>query len=157
MSFKADRLRALRESKGFSQEKLAELAGVSQSVIPKAEKGKSVPSGDVLHKLSCALDCTMDYLYGRGDCYENVEMAASQMSFDAFVRQEGVTNEQRERCRRVLQHADAPKTLNAWQSLVEMMDLAIGPMNPSSATLTVVKHRPRNSHRSASGLAKHRQ
>jgi len=156
MSFKADRLRDLREAKGFSQEKLAELAGVSQSVIPKAEKGKSVPSGDVLHKLSCALDCTMDYLYGRGDPYENTEIAAAQMAFDIFGRQEGVTDEQRERCRRVLQHADAPRTGNAWRSLAEMMDLGVGPTNPSSANLTVVKHRPKNSHRSALGLAKQR-
>jgi len=141
MPFEPDRLRDLREAKGLSQEKLATMAGVSQSIIAKAEKGRSV-RGDVLDKLACALDCTMDYLYGRGGEYDDPSTAAVHMAFDAFARGANVTDEQRARCRRALKHPDAPKTANAWQSLAEMIELSIGPASSRSASLTVVKHRP---------------
>ncbi len=138
MGFQPDRLRGLRETKGFSQEKLADIASLSQSVIPKIERGKSVPSGDVLEKLACALDCTMDYLYGRGDEYADLATAAAYMAFDVFARDGDVTNEQRERCRRTLRHPDAPRTAKAWRSLAEMIELIIGPVGGASPSLTVV-------------------
>jgi len=141
MAFDAARLRALREVKGLSQDKLANTAGVSQSIIAKAEKGRSVRS-DVLDKLAGALDCTMDYLYGRGGEYPDPSTAAAHMAFDVFAVRANVTDEQRERCRRALKHPDAPKTADAWHSLAEMMELGIGPASSASARLTVVKHRP---------------
>ncbi len=145
MAFKPDRLTGLRETKAFSQEKLAELAGLSQSLITKVEKGKSGPSGDVLEKLACALDCTMDYLYGRGGEHDDYSTAASHMAFEVFARDESATDEQRGRCQRALKHPDAPKTAKAWRSLAEMIELGIGPTPSSSANLAVVKHRPSKS------------
>jgi transcriptional regulator with XRE-family HTH domain len=160
MGFKPDRLRGLREIKGLSQEKLAEIASLSQSVIPKVEKGRSVPSGDVLEKLACALDCTMDYLYGRGDEYGDCTTAAAYMGFEVFARDPDVTEEQRDRCRRALKHPDAPKTANAWRSLAQMIDLATEPASLGPGSLTVVKQRPKRAKaigdlRPSSNLAHH--
>jgi len=143
VAFKPDRLRGMRETKGLSQQKLADVAGLSQSVVSKAENGKSAPSGDALERLACALDCTMDYIYGRGDDYEDVSRAAAHMSFQVFTRNPNVTDEQRERCRRALQHPNAPRTADSWLSLAEMMELGIGPAPSASSNLTVVRRRPR--------------
>lgn len=127
MPFRPDRLKGLREAKGLSQEQLGELAGLHHSVITKSEKGKNLPRSEALDKLATALDCTMDYLHGRGSQYEGPAVAAAHMAFDVFVAQQGVTDEQRERCRRALAHPDAPKTASKWRSLAEMLGLALEP------------------------------
>ncbi len=132
MPFRRDRLKALREVKELSQEQLGGLAGLHHSVITKSEKGKNRPRSDALDKLATALDCTMDYLHGRGRPYESPAAAAAHMAFDVFVAQQDVTDEQREQCRRVLAHPDAPKTASKWRSLAEMLGLALKP----TATMT---------------------
>ena len=125
MPFRPDRLKALREAKELSQEQLGELAGLHHSVITKSEKGKNLPRSEALDKLATALDCTMDYLHGRGSQYESPAVAAAHMAFDVFVEQHGLTDEQREQCRRVLVHPDAPKTASKWHSLAEILGLAL--------------------------------
>jgi|SRR5690242_8253558 len=141
MPFKPDRLITLREAKLLSQEQLGKLAGLSQSVIAKTEKGKNLPGSEALEKLSDALDCTIDYLHGRGPEYDNPATAAAHMAFDVFVRKRVLTDEQREGCRRVLSHPDAPKSAEGWRSLSEMMDLAIGPTSSPGSLALVSKPR----------------
>jgi transcriptional regulator with XRE-family HTH domain len=52
-------LRAIRESKGYSQRRLAAKSGVPRSVIQSAEAGVTVPHGTTLHKLARELDCSI--------------------------------------------------------------------------------------------------
>lgn len=124
MPFEPDRLRNLREAKGLSQQQLAKLAGMSQSVIAKSERGGNLPGSEVLDKLAQGLDCTIDYLHDRGPHYGSPSAAASHMALD--VAQRSFTDEQREKCRRVLPHPDAPKTADAWRSFAEMFTMASG-------------------------------
>lgn len=124
MPFQYDRLRGLRDSKGLSQPQLAGQAGLSQSVIAKTEAGSNTPGADVLEKLAEALECTTDYLLGRGPGFGNPAMAAAHMSLDVFIARQHLTDEQREACRRILQHPDAPRTSQAWRSLSEMLEMA---------------------------------
>ena len=138
MPFRSDLLRALREAKGLSQQQLSALAGLSQSVIAKTEKGKNSPGSEVLAKLAQALDCTTDYLLGRGPEYETPEVAAVRMAFE--VARSSMTDEQREKCRRVLRHPEAPKTAEGWLAFAEMLVLAIG---PQAAALALVKRSPK--------------
>lgn len=137
-------MNALREAKGLSQEQLGGRAGLSHSAIAKSERGKTQPGSDALDKLAQALDCTIDYLHGRGREYESPAIAAAHMAFDVFVVQQILTDEQRERCRRALRHADAPKTAEAWRSFAEMLNLAIGTV-PSSVSLALVEERRQKS------------
>jgi len=137
--FRPDRLKSLRDAKGLSQEQLGKIAGLCHSVIAKSEKGTNQPRSEALDKLAQALDCTIDYLHGRGPEYDNVNMAASQMAFDAA--QPFLTDEQRKRCRRVLQHPEAPRTAQAWRSLAEMTELALGSTR-QSAPLKLIDRRP---------------
>jgi transcriptional regulator with XRE-family HTH domain len=144
MPFRPERLKALREAKTLSQEQLSKLAGLSQSVIAKSEKGKNLPGSEVLDKLAGALDCTIDYLHGRGYENESPTVAATCMAFDVFVTEPALTDEQREKCRRALRHPDAPKTAQAWRSFAEMIDLVIGP-TPSTGSLGLIgEQRPKS-------------
>lgn len=59
-----DRLRQLRKDRRLTQQQLAELIGVKNSVISFYEVGERMPSPDVLRKLALALHVTADYLLG---------------------------------------------------------------------------------------------
>jgi transcriptional regulator with XRE-family HTH domain len=124
MPFQSDRLRTLREAKGWSQQELAKRAKMSQSAIAKSESGNNLPGSEILDKLAQTLECTIDYLHGRGRDYESPEAAASHMAFE--VAQKFLSDEQLDGCRRVLSHSSAPRTAEAWRSFAEMFALAAG-------------------------------
>ena len=60
--FSAARIQAIRKSKGWSQEALAEEAGVSLRTIQRVEQGDSVPRGYTLQALAAALGVPLDAL-----------------------------------------------------------------------------------------------
>lgn len=137
MPFQHDRLRGLRNAKGLSQPQLAAQAGLSQSVIAKTEAGNNTPGADVLEKLAQALECTTDYLLGRGASYGNPAAAAAHMSLDMFCASQGLADEEHEACLRVLAHHGAPKSSEAWRSFREMLTMATEP-NPSKTPASVI-------------------
>ena len=55
----ANRLVALRAERGFSQARLAELAGVDRKTINRIENGHFSPSLDTLTRLSVVLKCRL--------------------------------------------------------------------------------------------------
>lgn len=60
-------LKKLRQEKGFTQQKLSALSGVSYFMIAGYESGdKQLEDASVgtVHRLAEALDCTIDYLMG---------------------------------------------------------------------------------------------
>lgn len=62
------RLRELRESRRWTQEKLADVSKVPAAMISHFETGhRQFASADNLVKLANALDVTIDYLVGRSD------------------------------------------------------------------------------------------
>ena len=58
----ADRLIALRDQRGFSQARLAELAGVDRKTINRIENGHFSPSLDTLTRLSVVSKCRLSVL-----------------------------------------------------------------------------------------------
>nr|MBU6202936.1 helix-turn-helix domain-containing protein [Acidobacteriota bacterium] len=58
----ADRLVTLRSERGFSQARLAELAGVDRKTINRIENGHFSPSLDTLTRLSVVLKCRLSDL-----------------------------------------------------------------------------------------------
>ena len=58
----ADRLVTLRSERGFSQARLAELAGVDRKTINRIENGHFSPSLDTLTRLSVVLKCRLSNL-----------------------------------------------------------------------------------------------
>ena len=70
------RLRALRESVAFSQEKLAATLGTTQSSLNRYENGQSTPPVELFRKYADYFDVSMDYIFARcddphGKVYEN--------------------------------------------------------------------------------------
>ncbi len=64
MALKKNRLRAFRESKGLTQEKLAEQVQVSRQTIISIEGGKYVPSLELALKLTQVFSCRVEDLFG---------------------------------------------------------------------------------------------
>ena len=60
-----NRIRQLREAKGYSQKELGDKIGVSQYAISKWELGQREPSSQDLFHLCEVLEATSDYLLGR--------------------------------------------------------------------------------------------
>ncbi|MFC7670020.1 helix-turn-helix domain-containing protein [Hymenobacter humi] len=60
--FSAARILALRKSKGYSQELLAEQSGVSLRTIQRVEQGETVPRGHTMQALATALDVPLEAL-----------------------------------------------------------------------------------------------
>jgi len=63
----SDRLREVREKKGWSQADLAEAAKLQVTAISHFETNRRSPSFDNLRKLADALKVTSDYLIGRSE------------------------------------------------------------------------------------------
>ena len=57
----------VRKAKGMSQEKLAELVGVSRQSISKWESGETIPELERLVELSRIFEVTTDYLLKPGE------------------------------------------------------------------------------------------
>lgn len=64
---RGDRLKALRETEGLSQEDLADQLGISEPQIWRYEKGESAPRADVLTKIATFFDVSADYILGLSD------------------------------------------------------------------------------------------
>ena len=61
------RLKALRESIGLSQVKMAEAIGSTQSSINRYENGQAKPSVELLRRYADYFDISMDYVFARCD------------------------------------------------------------------------------------------
>ena len=77
-----NRIAELRKTRGYSQERLAQLVGVAQNTISNWEQGKREPDYTSLKKLSYYLDCTVDYLLGGSDF--GFTYVYSPLDFDGF-------------------------------------------------------------------------
>lgn len=64
MEIISKRLKALRESVGLSQNKLAQISGMKQSSINRYENGSTTPSPENMVKLADYYDVSLDYIYG---------------------------------------------------------------------------------------------
>jgi putative molybdopterin biosynthesis protein len=67
-----DRLRLARQARGFSQQQLAGMAGVSRQAVSAVEAGHSDPSLRVAFALAQALGMTVEELFGHGDVAQPV-------------------------------------------------------------------------------------
>lgn len=59
------RIRHLRQRRGWSQQELAERVGVRQKQISSYERNVNVPSGEIFIKLANAFEVSLDYLAQR--------------------------------------------------------------------------------------------
>jgi transcriptional regulator with XRE-family HTH domain len=67
IALRTERLKALREQRGWSQRELARYCGVGETVINKYERAVSDPSATALRLIAEKLDVSADYLLGLTD------------------------------------------------------------------------------------------
>ena len=58
---------AIRDDKGFSQQKLAEQLGINRALMSQIETGKVLPTFDLLLQIARILDCLVTDLYHKED------------------------------------------------------------------------------------------
>jgi len=64
IAFRKDRLRSLREQRGWSQRELARQCGFADSMIRKYEAGETDPSATYLRIMAEKFEVSADYLLG---------------------------------------------------------------------------------------------
>ncbi len=64
---RGDRLRAIREQRGLTQQELTERCGLGVNAIWKYENGENDPTGDVIARIAKELEVTSDFLLGLVD------------------------------------------------------------------------------------------
>ena len=74
-------LKILRESKGYTQQQLSEMIGVSQQTLQKYETQKHEPDIESLKKLADIFGVTVDYLVGHTAKGEDPNYAISESEF----------------------------------------------------------------------------
>lgn len=67
MSLRVDRLREVREKRGYTQRELAKICGIGENQINKYENGGGDPSLSSLATIAQALGVSTDYLLGLSD------------------------------------------------------------------------------------------
>ncbi len=65
-----NRLKELREEKGFTQIKIQQLTGIDQSDYSKLETGKRYYTVEQCKRIACVLGTSADYLLELTDCKE---------------------------------------------------------------------------------------
>lgn len=63
----ANRIRAYRKLKGYTQQELAERIGVSVAVLGSVERGTRKPKSDLLGKIASTLQISVEELIPRRD------------------------------------------------------------------------------------------
>lgn len=83
------RITDLRKKRGFSREKLSELADISVQFLAEIEKGRKSMTVNTLRKVSSALMVTTDYIVnGNKDEKENSELLSLLNTVPASKRQQ---------------------------------------------------------------------
>ena len=71
----SERIKELRTEKGYTQEELAKILGLnSKSNIANYENGANSPSDKIKSKMCEVFDCSMDYLMGKVDYRNNINI-----------------------------------------------------------------------------------
>lgn len=73
------RLRELRKSKALSQQKLADIVGMSKSTINMYERGEREPGLEMLESFADFFNVDLDYLLGKTDVPRNNLIIADQV------------------------------------------------------------------------------
>lgn len=70
MSFFQNKIRALRKSKGITQEELANILNVKRSLIGAYEEGRAEPKFDLLKRIANIFEVSADALIGKPTSYQ---------------------------------------------------------------------------------------
>ena len=118
MDIVGQRLRALRESVGLSQNKLAGMIGVRQSSINRYENGQSVPAVQTFRWYADYFDVSMDYIFGRTD-----KPQGKQYNYEPqFIRNKTENNQELRQFVEMCFDPKSPMNDKLKQTLIRMLE-----------------------------------
>lgn len=84
------RIKQIREENSLSQQKLADILGVSQQAVAKWEGGKAEPDSAMLLNISNIFNVSIDYLLGKTNVrnYLDTETIAAHHEGDEWTEEE---------------------------------------------------------------------
>lgn len=83
-----ERLKKLRDSAGVSQQKLADIIGLTQQAIAKWENSKAEPDLATVARLAEYFDCSTDYLLGKTNIRKYPHTIAAHHDGDDYTEEE---------------------------------------------------------------------
>ncbi|QGP93430.1 helix-turn-helix protein [Neomoorella glycerini] len=98
-----NRIRELREAKGISGTKLAEMLGISPQHLYDLEKGKRRLNETFINRLTEIFNVTSDYLLGKDIIVNKQKKYENDEATRLFARLSGLTPEGREKVLRELE------------------------------------------------------
>ena len=84
-----DRLKSLRIKKGFSQNELAAQLGIKKSTLGMYEIGQREPGIETLELISDYFNVDLDYLIGKSDIENSVQLAVQMLNGEMPTAQGG--------------------------------------------------------------------
>lgn len=97
-----EKIKKLREQRGWTQAQAAEKLGVSSQVVSNYERDYRSPDKETLSKIAQMYHCTLDWLLGLTDLPEQFDPSAPSDTKNEKVNRaflefpEGINNEERE-------------------------------------------------------------
>lgn len=82
------RLKELRESKGITQQELANIMNLSQQTIGHYEVGRAKPDADTLNRFANFYRTSVDYILGRTNIKEPIETIAAHHDGEDWTDEE---------------------------------------------------------------------
>jgi len=83
-----ERLKMLREKAGVSQQKIADMVGLTQQAVGKWENDKAEPDLATVTKLADFFDCSTDYLLGKTNIRKYPHTIAAHHDGDDYTEEE---------------------------------------------------------------------
>ena len=82
MEIFGDRLKQLREEKGYSQQELAEMINVSRSSVGMFERGTREPNFETLEAIADVFNVDLDYIFGRTNTKRRVPITDNKVAIN---------------------------------------------------------------------------
>ncbi len=92
-----EKLRSLREKFGYSQKQVAQMLGVSASIISCYESGERTPSTEAILSLAYLFRCSTDFLLGRESTYTTSPLSTEGLSSEEIAVLQSVIETLRKR------------------------------------------------------------
>ena len=115
----AERLKAARQKREYTQDQLSKLTGINQKVISKYEQGVSLPSLENLKKLVITLEISADYLLLPQATLKEVPKIKDHKLYERYFVLETLNEKEREAAILLLNSLIAQKKLKEMASSLE--------------------------------------
>jgi len=111
-----DRVRNLRQLKGWSLTELSERAGISRSYLFQIEQGNSSPTQAKMRAIADALDVSVSSLLG-----EEITYPVVSGSLKDFVEQEGLDSTDAHMLADIQYRGKKPSTVKEWKAIYSII------------------------------------